>query len=200
MSYSFENKMLELSSKRSEILDNGEQLIKQKRIDIGVERYYDIDALEDPDFRRKALSVLEEYQKQLVVEKDFYSEFHRTFVEEVNDLAFSLSSDERVKVLARSLPGLEENNSIRMEINLKKSYQNTKVMRVVEIYNVNNVNESDESIMLENEEEVEELNQIFQELDVLSKQLASLSRKQIRRGVEGKRFVQRFLDVLRRNS
>ena len=43
MSYDFENKMLELASNRREILSNGEQLLKQKRIDIGVEKYYDID-------------------------------------------------------------------------------------------------------------------------------------------------------------
>ncbi len=192
--------MLDLTSKKRELLVNGEQLLKQKRIDIGVDEYYDIDALENPAFRKKASSVLCEYQKQLLVEKEFYSEFHRTFVDEVKELSSELKPDETSRVLARSLPGLEENNSIRMQMNLIKSNQNIKIMRVVEIFNVNGVSESESSIELESDEDVAELNQIFSDLDVMSKELELLSRTQIRRGVEGKNFVQRFLEVLRKNA
>ena len=200
MAYNFENQMLDLTSKKRELLISGEHLLKQKRIDIGVDECYDMVALENAEFRMKASSVLFEYQKQLLVEKEFYSEFHRTFVEEVKELALELKPDESSRVLARSLPGLEENNSIRMKMNLVKCNQNIKIARVVEIYNLNDVSDSDRSIELENDEDVGELNQIFSDLDAMSKELASLSRTQIKRGVEGKKFVQRFLEVLRKNA
>jgi len=200
MAYNFENKMLDLTSKKRELLINGEQLLKQKRIDIGVYEYYDIDALENPDFRKNASNVLCEYQKQLLVEKEFYSEFHRTFVDEIKELSLELKPDESSRVLARSLPGLEENNSIRMQINSIKSNRNIKIIRVVEIFNLNNVSESEGSIELESDEDVAELNQLFSDLDAMSIELESLSRTQSRRGVEGKKFVQRFLDVLRKNT
>ena len=200
MSYDFENKMLELASNRREILSNGEQLLKQKRIDIGVEKYYDIDLLEQPEFRAEAMEVLKEYEKQLIVEHEFYSEFHRTFLDEVIALANDLSPSEKTRVLARSLAGLESNNSTRMEINSKKSTQNTRIERLIEIYNRNGVSPSEDFIALESDEEIEEVNKIFQDLEEISKDLALLSRKQMKREVDGKRFIQRFLEILKKKS
>ena len=200
MSYDFENKMLELASNRREILSNGEQLLKQKRIDIGVEKYYDIDLLEQPEFRAEAMEVLKEYEKQLIVEHEFYSEFHRTFLDEVIALANDLSPSEKTRVLARSLAGLESNNSTRMEINSKKSTQNTRIERLIEIYNRNGVSPSEDFIALESDEEIEEVNKIFQDLEEISKDLALLSRKQMKREVDGKRFIQRFLEILKKNA
>jgi len=200
MRYGFENKMLELTSNRRKILSDGEKLLKQKRIDIEVEKYYDIDSLVCPEVREKAIEVFDEYEKQLRMELEFYSEYHRTFLDEVLTLANDLSQSEKSRVLARCLPGLEANNSTRMEINSKKSTQNTKIKRLVEIFNLNSVSPSQDFISLESDDDIEEVNNIFQDLDTIARDIALLSRKQIKGEADGKRFVQRFLEFMQKYS
>ncbi len=200
MPYNFENKMLELASNRREILKNAEQLLKQKRIDLKVERYYDINALEDPEIRSEALLALDEYGKQLLVEHEFYSEYHRSFVEEVLNLANNLAPSEKDRVLARSIPGLEENNFTRMVINENKISQNNKISRLIEIFDANNVHPSEKYISLEKDEDIAEAEKIFEDLDAISSALEQLSHKQREGEAEGKRFIQRFLNYLQKNA
>ncbi len=199
MKKSFENLMLDLSYKQRKILNNGEKLLKKKRINLDIEKFYDLDSLVDPKLRLDALPTIDEYEKQLLVEKNFYTEYHLSFINEVIDISSVLSTHEKERILTKCLLGLEENNKTRISINEKKTIQNQMIRRIVEIFNENNVTPSSESITLENDDDIIEIEKIFEDLETLSIDLEELSDKQKKKEIEGKNFIGKFLDFLRKN-
>ncbi|KAG1658126.1 hypothetical protein GQR58_023155 [Nymphon striatum] len=132
-------KMVELTSKRKKIIDDGEALLKSKRIELGVEEYFDIDILLNPSARIAAIDIVKKYIDHLNVEKAFYSEYHRTFIEESIEISNLLLSEERERLLPRTIEGLEENSAIRIRINEIKILTATKIQRVIEIFDSNEV-------------------------------------------------------------
>jgi len=199
MTKNFENAMLELTSTRRKILLDGESLIKQKRIDLGVYDFYDLDALEDIEVRSKAMHVLDEYGKHLLVERDFYKEFHRSFIIDVERLLEGLPIDERGRLRERSFNGLKKNNEVRMEINALKQQQNNKIQRLVQIYNFFQYTLRGPSIFLDSDSE-KEIEKIFSELDSIAWKAGVLTEKQKLQEVEGRQYLERLLEFLKKIS
>lgn len=199
MSYEFEIKVFRLTSKQREILGNGEQLFKNARVDLGLEKYFDIDYLSSPAVRQQALEILDKYQKQLTLEWNFYTEFHQSFIKEINGLACELSSNERDKFLLRSLPGLEENNLIRMNINSEKSEAIAKLIRVINLFDSNEVAETrtDESIVIKNPEDVSKVETLFSEIDSHLDEQENLAMIQQKRGVDGQKYFERLINIFK---
>lgn len=199
MSFEFETKMFRLTAERRRLLEDGEKLFRAERIDLGVERYFDISALCAPEVRASAAVALETYAKQLSVERNFYSEFHRTFVEDIEELASDLLPDERERVLARILSGLEENNLIRMRINDEKSLITAKVKRIIDIFDENNVYSQsvDGEIFLENDEGIAETERLVEEIDAHLESQANFGALQRKRWMDGQKFIERLLNFFR---
>ena len=199
MGFEFETKMFRLAAERKRLLEDGEKLFMAERVALGVEHYFEISLLCDPETRISAKAALETYAKQLSVERNFYSEFHRTFVEDIEELAGDLLPDERERVLARSLGGLEENDLIRMKINEEKSLITAKVKRVIEIFDVNNISSPsvDGAIFMESDEDIAETERLIDEIDAHLENQANLSAIQRKRWVDGQKFIERLLNFFR---
>ena len=167
MNFEFETKILKLTSDRRQILVDGEKLIKSERNKLDVEKYFDIDLLCSLDMRCQAIDILDRYKKQLIVEKNFYSEFHKSYIADIESLTENLPFIEREKVLDRCLPGLHENNSIRMQINENKWQACCKLARIIEIFDINKVNVRMfcEQISLANECDLSEVERLILEID-----------------------------------
>jgi len=129
------NKINEFSNKRRKIIQDGEELLKQERIEIGVEKFYDLDELEYPGVRKDALKVLREYGKQLIVKQQFYKEFHRSSLVELDELLSTESEAERNRLYSKIASGFEENNELRVRASDMGIEQNNKIIQLVEIYN-----------------------------------------------------------------
>ena len=192
-------KMLELASRRKQMLDNGESLLKTKRIELGIEQYFDIFVLTDPEVRERAKAVLAKYLDHLLVERNFYMEYHRTFLEESTEIAQILTTAERERLWPRTATGLEDNNKIRIRINEIKVLTAAQLQQLIAIYDLNTVTVSNDGdyIGLESDEDIEKVQRIFDEIDDLDKEGLALVKLQKKRSVDGRNFMARFLTMLR---
>lgn len=198
MSFEFETKMLKMASDRKRILKDGENLIKSERAKLNIERFFDIDLLSIPEERNTAAIALSEYKKQLNVEKGFYIEFHNSYVSEIEELTENLPANEKEKILTRSLPGLQDNHSIRMKMNFEKFQAVVKLERIVNIFNANNVHQSqpDKEISLENDSDIFEVDSLLEDIDSHLENQHNLSVLQRKRGVDGQKFIERLLNMI----
>ena len=198
MTFEFETNMLKLTSNRRKLLADGESLIKKERSKLDLEKYFDIELLCNPEARVTANEMFCTYEKQLSVEKSFYSEFHRSFVSDIKELASSLPVEEKEKVLIRSLNGLEENDVIRMNINQEKCLIVHKLKRIIEIFNNNNVTDHKEGsaeINLKNDSEIEEVEKLIEDIDIHLDNQKNLALLQKKRGVDGQKFFERIFNL-----
>lgn len=197
----YTSKMLELSSKRKIMLDDGEDLLKEERIRLGIEEYYDMDVLLHPDARLHAKGIIKRYLDHLSVVRSFYSEFHRTFLEEAIEIAHLLTSEERERLLSRTTNGLEENNRIRIRINEIQTLTTHKLQRVIEIFDFNEVVDDQESnsVLLYSDQDIEEYEVIMNDMEKLDNEAVNLVRLQKKRNLAGQDFIARILGFLRNN-
>ena len=199
MSLEFEARLLKLTSERRKILADAEALLAIERRKLDVERYFDIDNLYTPEIRSEASTTLSTYRKQLLVEKSFYAEFHSSFVADVMALTDELSESDRVKVLSRCIPGLEANNSLRMEINLEKGHAASKLENLINLLDRNRVSvkNSEAQIELHSESALIELQRLTSELDHHLENQHGLAMQQRKRGVDGQRFLERLFNLFK---
>jgi len=199
MAFEFETNMLKLTSNRRKLLADGESLIKKERSKLNLEKYFDIELLCNAEIRAAANEVFCAYEKQLSVEKSFYSEFHRSFVFDIKELASNLPNAEKEKVLTRSLSGLEENDEIRMKINQEKCLIVHKFKIIIEIFNNNNVSNYTEGtqINLEHDSDIVKVEKLIEEINIHLDNQENLSLLQRKRGVDGQKFFERIFNVFK---
>ncbi len=199
MSFEFEAKVLKLTSRRREMIGEGDRVFTKERVKLDVEQYFDIQKLFSPVVRRAATKALTEYSKQLVVERNFYSEFHRSYVDEIQSLVEDLPVDEREKFLARCLPGLQDNDSLRMKVNQEKALSTNKMLEIVSIFNRHNVEElgQEEQLALSDESDHSYVERLIEEVDNHLENQYQLAMLQRKRGVDGQKFLQRFINLFR---
>jgi len=135
----------------------------------------------------------------LDLEKKFYTEFHNSFVSEIEKLAHGLPKIEKEKVLTRSLTGLQENDSIRENINNEKILIAFKFKKIIKIFDINNVSIDDQQkqAYLENSNDIIQVEQLSEEINTHldnQKKLAALQRK---RSIDGQKFFQRIFNLFK---
>ncbi len=197
MSFEFETKVFKLTSEKRKILFDGESLLKKQRELLKVEEFLDVEVLSLPSNRIEAETKLESYRDQLVVEKNFYSEFHNTFLSEIKALAVELDVDERNKFLERSLPGLIENDSIRSSLNNEKSQIVSKFLRIIAIFNNHHVQglSPEGEILLDNPVAINEVIGLSDEINTHLDNQNSFAKVQRTKSVDGQNFLGRLKNL-----
>ena len=114
-------------------------------------------------------------------------------------LTDELSESDRAKVLSRCIPGLEENNALRMEINLEKGHAASKLENLIDLLDRNRVSvkNSEAQIELHSESDFIELQRLTSELDYHLENQHSLAMQQRKRGVDGQRFLERLFNLFK---
>lgn len=198
MTDDYSSRMLELTSNRKKILDDGEALLKKKAKELAVEQYFDLDILLNPKIRVVASDKVLKYLDHLSVEKTFYAEYHRTFIEEATEISYLLNSDERDRLLTRTTNGLEQNNEIRSRINEIKILTATKIQGLIEILDSNGVEQEDDPILLGSDQDIEKFDNILHEIESLDNEATRLIALQKERQISSGNFIANLLGFLKR--
>ena len=197
MTDQYTSKMVELTSKRKKMLDEGEAFLKVKRIELGVAKYFNLSVLISPEARVNATETLKQYLDHLTVEKKFYIEYHKTFLTEIIEISHLLTSKEKDRLLPHAINGLEENNVIRINVNQNKALVVTKIQRVIDLFDSNQITDDDLKagvIGLDSYQDVEELESLMGEIETLDKETEELATLQKKRHIIGQNFIANFLN------
>ncbi|RVU85793.1 hypothetical protein EOL70_04790 [Leucothrix sargassi] len=191
-------KMFEASAKHKKRLEDGEALLKSKRQEIGVFKYYDLAILRSPENRPPAKEAFLKYVDHLIVEKNFYTEFHRSLVEETVEISsLLLDAHERERLLTRSMVGLKDNNRTRTRINEIKLINAHHMLKILEIYDRNEVeNDSEDGVIrLYYDKDIHDYNQIMTEMDALDEEAFALVDRQEEKQSQSKKLFGKLFQL-----
>lgn len=200
MSLDVEVKLMKLTSEKRKVLQDGEALLKQQREMLGVEKFCDIYVLTSHDVRIEAEENFSRYQDLLEVEMNFYAEFHRQFLEDINSLVVAdLVPEERGSFLERCVPGLIENDAIRTKIIYEKREITAKFLKIIDVFNAQSVSGSSANgeIYLNDELSTCDVNRLSEEINDHLETQKSLARVQRQRAVDGQRLISRIFHMLK---
>ena len=124
---------------------------------------------------------------------------NRTLLEESIEIASSLTTEERERLLPCTINGLEENNAIRTRVTEIEIFIATKIQRVIEIFDSNEVmdDKEDNAIVLYSDDDIEEFEGVMNEIDKLDQEAKKLVILQKKRTIEGQTLIARFLAFLK---
>lgn len=192
------DKINEFSNKRRKLIEDGEKLLKQERIEFGVEKFYDLDELEYPGVRRDALKILREHGKQLIVKREFYKEFHRSSLVELDELLSTESEAERNRLYSKIASGFEENNELRVRATDLGIEQNNKIIQLVNIYNECQYLPKYGSTILGTRQLEIEAEQICEELDSLRWRLKFVEAQRRQLDIRRRKYIMKLYGFLER--
>ncbi len=199
MDLTFETEVLKITSQRRKIILDADNLFRTEREKLDVEKAFEMEQYLDKNQREAAKASLTEYKKQLVLERSFYTTYHDSYIAELQDLAFQLTSSERQQFLGRAIPGLIENHDLRMSINGEKTSAVDKTEKLILLLELRTdvISISSNRFEVEDDKVLAEIETLIEEIDThLSKQY-KLAMEQKKREKDGRGVIEKLFNIIK---
>ncbi|WP_445426703.1 hypothetical protein [Alishewanella sp. HL-SH06] len=116
----FRENLSTIVKKMNKLLSEGEALFSKQRIELNVEECFYTDNHFSEADRKVCKETLLKYKDQLTLERTFYENFHRTYLNEVDAHLSSLSEKNRALFWEELFSSLLRKQEIRLKINSSK--------------------------------------------------------------------------------